>query len=295
MDFNQIRYFLALADTLNFTRAAERCYVSQPSLTQAIKRLENELGGELIRRDGRYTELTELGKSLREHFEQINRTRHMVRTTAKAVTSGGIAELNIGLMCTIGPRLLTGMLDEFQMKHPLVSMVLHDIVPSSIPDLLRSGALDGVFCARHGPPHSQLRYVGLFEEAMVIAFPTNHVFEQMDAIPLREITKHRYVERLHCEFGEEIRELFRNENFNLEVAFRSQREDWIQSLVRDGMGICCIPRYSLLRPELDHRPIIDPVLSRKVELAVVDQASTPRALDFLIEHVRNYNWPENPG
>ena len=291
MDFNQVRYFLALADTLNFTRAAEQCYVSQPALTQAIKRLEAELGGELIRRDGRYTELTDLGKSLRGHFEQIDRTRHLVRLTAKAVTSGEIAELNIGVMCTIGPRVLAGMLDAFQKRHPMVSIVLHDVTPKSIPDLLISGALDGVFCGRHGPPHPQLRYVELFEEAMVIAFPAGHEFAKMDTVPLRAIAGQRYVERLHCEFRQEVLELYKEEDLELEVVFRSQREDWIQSLVRDGMGVCCIPQYSLLRPELDHRPIVDPVLSRKVEFAVVDQAQIATALDMLIEQASNHDWP----
>ncbi len=291
MDFNQVRYFLALADTLNFTRAAERCYVSQPSLTQAIKRLENELGGELIHRDGRYTELTELGKSLRGQFEEINRMRHLVRSTAKAVTSGEIAELNIGVMCTVGPRVLAGMLDTFRMEHPLVSIVLHDVTPPSIPDLLLSGALDGAFCARHGPPHPQLRYVDLFQEAMVIAFPADHEFSQRDSIPLNDITTQHYVDRLHCEFREEVNESFKEQDLQLAVVFRSEREDWIQSLVRDGIGVTCIPRYSLLQPELDHRPIVDPVLSRKVELAVVDQVEVPPALDILIEHARNHDWP----
>ena len=293
MDFNQVRYFLALADTLNFTRAAERCYVSQPSLTQAIKRLEVELGGELIHRDGKDTELTELGKSIRAHFEKIDRTRHLVRSTAKAVTSGEIAELNIGVMCTIGPRVLGKMLDDFRMKHPSVSITLHDVIPPSIPDLLLSGALDGAFFARHGPPHPQLHNVHLFDEAMVIAFPENHEFSQKDSIPLNDITKQHYVDRLHCEFREEVNESFAEQNLELEVVFRSEREDWIQSFVRDGVGVTCLPKYSLLRPELDHRPIIDPPLSRKVELAVIDEAETLPALNILIEYVKKHDWPVN--
>ncbi len=293
MDFNQVRYFLALADTLNFTRAAEQCYVSQPALTQAIKRLETELAGELIHRDGRHTELTELGKSLRGHFEQIDRTRHLVRTTAKAVTAGEIAELNIGVMCTIGPRVLGGMLDAFQMQHPMVSIVLHDVTPESIPDLLLSGALDGVFCARHGLPHPQLHYVDLFEEAMVIAFPAGHEFSEMEVVPLREIAKHRYIDRLHCEFRHEFFESFKEQMLELNVAFRSQREDWIQSLVRDGMGVSIIPRFSLLRPELDHRPLTDPAISRMVGLAVVERASPAPALGLLIEQARNHDWPDS--
>ena len=163
MDFNLVRYFLALANTLNFTRAAEQCYVTQPALTQAIKRLETELGGELIHRDGRETELTDLGKSLRSHFEQIDRTRHIVRKTAKAVIEGEISELNIGLMCTIGPRIIAGMLDTFFMNHPKVSIILHDVIAESIPDLLLSGALDGAFFASHqNMRHPKLDHVVLF-------------------------------------------------------------------------------------------------------------------------------------
>jgi DNA-binding transcriptional LysR family regulator len=290
LDFNQVRYFLALANTLNFTRAAEQCYVSQPALTQAIKRLEAELGGELIHRDGRNTELTELGKSLRGHFQEIDRTRHLVRTTAKAVTSGEVAELNIGIMCTIGPRALAGMLDVFQMQHPMVSLVLHDVTPASISDLLLSGALDGTFCARHGPPHPRLRYIDLFEEAMVVAFPPGHVFAEMDAVPLSAVAEQRYVDRLHCEFRHEFLEFCEDENYDLNVVFRSQREDWIQSLIRDGVGVSVIPRFSLLRPELDYRPITDPALSRRVELAVVDQPEVTSALDMLIEQARIHDW-----
>ncbi len=290
MDFNQVRYFLALANTLNFTRAAEQCYVSQPALTQAIKRLEVELGGELIHRDGRYTELTELGKSLREHFEQIDRTRHLVRTTAKAVTSGEVAELNIGLMCTVGPRALAGMLDAFQMQHPMVSLVLHDVTPASISDLLLSGALDGAFCARHGPPHPQLRYVELFEEAMVVAFPADHAFAELDSVPLQAVAEQRYIDRLHCEFRQEFLEFCEDKNFELDVVFRSQREDWIQSLIRDGVGVSVIPEYSLLRPELDSRRITEPALSRRVELAVVDQPEVTAALKILIEQAKNHDW-----
>jgi LysR family hydrogen peroxide-inducible transcriptional activator len=295
MDFSQVRYFLALADTLNFTRAAEQCYVSQPALTQAIKRLEVELGGELIHRDGRQTELTELGRSLRGHFEQIDRTRHLVRTTAKAVTSGDIAELNIGLMCTMGPRALSGMLDNFQMQHPMVSLVLHDVTPDSISDLLLSGALDGAFCARHGPPNTQLRYVPLYEEAMVVAFPANHAFAALQSVPFEAVAQQRYVDRLHCEFRQEFITFCEDKKLDLDVVFRSQREDWIQSLIRDGVGVSIIPEYSLLRPELDSRPIAAPGVSRQVEFAVVNQPKGSAALEILIEQIKNYNWLENLG
>ncbi|UTV29487.1 LysR family transcriptional regulator [Photobacterium atrarenae] len=290
MDFNQVRYFLALANTLNFTRAAEQCYVSQPALTQAIKRLETELGGELFLRDGRHTRITALGQSLRGHFEQIDHTRHLVRATARAVTSGEIAELNIGVMCTIGPWLITEMLDTFQAQHPMISITLHDVTPASIPPLLLSGAIDGALCARHGSPHSQLRYISLFEERMVVAFPPGHEFSNRAAVPLRAIARQRYVDRLHCEFRQEILQFHEAHDIQQDVAFRSQREDWIQSMVLDGVGVSVMPQFSLLHTKLEHRPIIDPVMSRKVEFAVVDHPQSPPALSELLKHVSTHDW-----
>lgn len=292
MDFNQVRYFLAVANTLNFTRAAEQCYVSQSALTQAIKRLEMELGGELVHRNGRYTELTELGKSLRSHFEQIERTRHMVKTTAKAVLKNEMSELNIGIMCTVGPRIIGRFLDAFQMSHPRVSLILHDVIPDSIPDLLLSGVLDGVFFARHNEPHPQLHHIELFKEDMVITFASGHKFSDMDEIPLDEIASQYYVERLYCEFREEFKKTFLEKGLEIKVVFRCQREDWIQSLVRDGMGVCLIPKYSLLQPELDHR-LTSPSISRIVEFVTVEQQTPSPVLNQLIALVRSFNWPTN--
>ena len=291
MDFNQVRYFLALADTLNFTRAAERCYVSQPALTQGIKRLEDELGGELVRRDGRYTELTELGRGLRAHFEQINRTRHLVRSTAKAIVSGDAAELNIGVMCTIGPRILAMMLSDFQMNHPMMSIVLHDVTPPVIPDLLLTGGLDAVFCARHGSAHPRLRYVDLFEEPMVVAFRSGHEFSTLDSVPLAEVVKQPYIERLHCEFRQDTHDFSHECDVELNVVFQSEREDWIQTLVHDGVGVSVLPRFSLLEPELEHRPITDPTMSRTVELALANDIELSPALERLVEEAKTYRWP----
>jgi DNA-binding transcriptional LysR family regulator len=135
-----------------------------------------------------------------------------------------------------------------------------------------------------------LRYVDLFEEEMVVAFPPGHAFAEMDSVPLQTVAKQPYVDRLHCEFRQEFLEFCEHENLELNVVFRSQREDWIQSLIRDGAGVSVIPRFSLLRPELDYRSITDPALSRKVEFAVVDQPKLTAALDMLIEQARIHDW-----
>ena len=293
MDLNQIRYFLALADTLNFTRAAERCHVSQPALTQSIKRLESELGGDLIHRNGLETKITPLGKSLRGYFEQIDRTKKLALTTARAMLVGEIAELHIGIMCTLGPRLLARMLDEFQMTHPQVSLILHDVKPEEISSLLLSGKLDGAFCSYRELPGTGMQLTKLFDENMVLAIPKGHELSKLETVPLCEIAGHRYVDRLHCELRQMLFGFFESKELELNIVFRSEREDWIQSLIRDGIGISVIPVFSLLRPELDYRKVTEPELSRTVQFATLEQSEVKPVLETFTKLMDMHDWQSN--
>mgnify|MGYP000008765847 CR=1 FL=1 len=291
MDVNQIRYFLALADTLNFTRAAEQCFVSQPALTQAVKRLEEELGGSLIHREGRDTRLTELGRLLRGHFEKIEQTRQTVKETAQAYVDGSVQELNVGLMCTIGPRLVGRFLDDFQSRYPHILLLLHDVPHCDIPELLRSGTIDGAFGSSHNHQHNDaLQSIRLFDESMVVAFPGQHAFSKRDAVPMIDIAREKYVDRLNCEFRDDFFAFCKKQSIEPKVIFRSQREDWILDFIREGIGVTVLPEYSLLQPALDHRPISEPSLSREVDFFVAHRDSHSENLSMLIEMARDYRW-----
>ena len=290
MDFNQVKYFLAVSETLNFTRAAERCHVTQPALTQSIKRLEAELGGKLIHRDGRNTELTTLGHSLRSHFEQIDQTKKLINSTAKAVNTGEVDELNIGLMCTIGPIALSGLFKKFQHEHPNISLVLHDVTPSSISDLLLSGAIDGAFCSEANALNSRVNCINLFDEPIVVAFAKEHAFSKMKEVPLTAIAAEKYIDRLHCEFRNVFLSFCAESQLELQVAFRSQREDWIQSLIREGLGVSVMPKYSLPHPPLDNRPISDSRMNRQIDFAFMDHSESTPGVRLLIDQIEHYSW-----
>src|SRR5262249_11546053 len=118
MEMHQIRYFLSVCDTLNFTRAAELCNVSQPALTRAIQKLEEELGGLLFRRERSLTHLTDLGRLMRPHLEQVFHQTETARSTAKSFLKLENAPLNLGVMCTIGPLRFVGFPQEFQKRNP---------------------------------------------------------------------------------------------------------------------------------------------------------------------------------
>jgi LysR family transcriptional regulator, hydrogen peroxide-inducible genes activator len=103
MEMHQIRYFLAMCETLNFTRAAERCNVPQPSLTRAIKLLEGELGGPLFNRERGNTHLTELGAMMRPHSASVVAQARLARTQAAALFALKNARLKVGLGRGVAP------------------------------------------------------------------------------------------------------------------------------------------------------------------------------------------------
>src|ERR1700746_811941 len=102
MEMHQFRYFLAVADALNFTRAAEQCHVSQPALTRAIQQLEQELGGLLLGRERKLTHLTDFGRLIEPHLRQLHADADAAKSTAKRILSLQEAELRLSVMCTVG-------------------------------------------------------------------------------------------------------------------------------------------------------------------------------------------------
>ena len=121
MEMHQVRYFLALCETLNFTRASERCNVAQPSLTRAIKALEDELGGALFHRERNRTHLSELGLMMRPYLAEVAVQSEAAKSKARELAKLESAPLDLGIMCTIGPGNFVGLIREFQAKNPGVA------------------------------------------------------------------------------------------------------------------------------------------------------------------------------
>ena len=115
---HQIRYFLAVSQTMNFTRAAEECHVAQPSLTRAIKLLEEELGGDLFRRERKLTHLTEFGQRMLPFLRQCYESAQTAKTLAKTIRTGALAPLSIVLSRTVDLAVLTPVLAELARNFP---------------------------------------------------------------------------------------------------------------------------------------------------------------------------------
>ncbi|NKB19265.1 MAG: LysR family transcriptional regulator [Alphaproteobacteria bacterium] len=290
MNFNQIRFFLAVAETLNFTSAAEACAVSQPALSKAIRNLEESLGAALLTRNTQHVELTEFGRTMRIHFERIEENRRRALDAAKLATKAATEPLNVGVMCTIGPRRFSEFLEKLHKTNPHIEVTLHDVTPPVIPHLLLSGGLDCVFCAREAKHDQRFEAIDLFNEHMVVAFADGHRFADMESVALAEIAKEPYLDRLHCEFRDEFLDFTKGSGLELDVVLRSERDDWVLELLRRGLGVSVIPANSIILNDVQHRPICDLTSHRSLELVTTRNEDMAPALEAFRDAAKVYDW-----
>jgi DNA-binding transcriptional LysR family regulator len=288
---HEVRYFLAVCDTLNFTRAAERCNVSQPSLTRAIQKLEAELGGLLFRRERAATHLTDLGQLVRPQLEQIARDADVVKTTAKSFLRMKDAPLSFGIMCTIGPLRCVGFLSRFRQDHPGIELTLTEETPARLTELLQEGKIDVAVMAQPEPFPERFDVHLLYRENFVVAFPPGHRFEAMNAVRIADVGGESYLSRINCEYYDQIGDICVKSNAPLKDAYRSEREDWIQSMVVAGMGICFLPEFSPAMPGLHTRRVIEPEVVREVMLVTVSGRRFSPAVATFVKALKAYKWP----
>ncbi|MCE3247693.1 MAG: Hydrogen peroxide-inducible activator [Geminicoccaceae bacterium] len=292
MEMHQIRYFLAVCETLNFTRAAENCNVTQPALTRAIQKLEDELGGLLFRRERHLTHLTDLGRLMRPQLEQVWRQTEAAKTTANSFLKLEHAALNVGLMCTIGPLRGIGFLNTFQRDNPGIDVTLLEGVPDKLSELLHAGSLDVAVMAQPGPFDERFDVHPLYREHFVIAFPPGHRFELHNAIRFKDVHGEAYLRRINCEYFDHLDAIAAQLGITTRIAYRSEREDWIQTMVMAGMGICFTPEYSVVVPGLQMRRVIDPEVFRDVALVTMSGRRFSPAVAAFVRAIKSYRWPE---
>jgi len=237
MEMHEIRYFLALCGSLNFRRAAATCNVTQPALSRAIRKLEQELGGLLVRREAQQVGLTALGRLVRPQLEEIAARTKGVEQAAQQFLKLENAPLRLGALCTIGPAIITKFLKEFSSRNPSVEVTLRDGTVKGLIQLLLDDAIDFAIMAQPDEYDERLRVQQLYDENFTVAFGLRHPFENMNAVTMADMDKQIYLRRLNCEYREFFAHLLKERGLALTVSYQTEREDWIQSLVAGGVGV----------------------------------------------------------
>jgi LysR family transcriptional regulator, hydrogen peroxide-inducible genes activator len=266
MEMHQIRYFLAVCDHGSFTRAAQFSYISQPSLTQAIKKLEDELGGDLFTRERSGCLLTSLGRMVEPNFRKIHQETVTTKADAIRFTQLHNIPLRIGLMATVGAQRLSPIFAHYRQEFPNIEFELIVDSESALLQQLESNLLDLVISAPAQLLGSPYQSTLLYTEKYVVVFNKKHRFNHLSKIDLKEIQSEPYLDRLNCELRECLRLICQDQEVNLYAAYRSNSEDWIINLVRAGMGVALMPEYSLPEKTDDVRCryLCNPEISRQI-------------------------------
>ena len=292
MEFYQIRYFLTLCETLNFTRAAERCNVTQPSLTRAIKLLEDELGGPLVNRERNHTHLTRLGEIMRPQLEQVHDQAMNAKRRARSMLDLTEGSLRIGIMNSAVTKKMIGVIDQFRQVHCGVDLHLIAAGPGDVRELLTEGEVDTAIYSSPEVDPPDFHVFELFRERFTVAVGPGHRFEKLSEVRISDLAGERYLVREHWEHEPQFDQLLAEHAVRLGGRYRSDRDDWINAMTVAGFGFCVLPEGALSCSDLVMRRLVDPELERVVSLLTMRGRPHSPALSAFLQNLRRIEQAE---
>lgn len=292
MELHEVRYFLAVCQTRNFTRAAELSHVTQPALTRAIQKIEEEMGGLLFSRERGNTHLTELGRLLEPQFaEMLERANAAKAAAARFLRLEG-ASLNLGVMSTIGPQRCIGFMNGFRAAQPGVDLCVVEGAPAHLSEQLIAGEIDVAVMAQPEGFAEPLRATPLYDERFAIACAPGHPFARRCSVRLQDLHGQTYLRRSNCEYRDHLSAHVRDAGADIRQSYRGEREDWVQIMVAAGMGVCLLPEFASVQPGLALRPLVEPAIVRQICLVTVAGRRWSTPVAALIGALRTHRWAE---
>lgn len=260
MELRHLRYFLAVAEELHFGRAAERLHISQPPLSQSIRRLEEELGTELFARTSRSVALTPYGRYLLSEAREITERADNAARTLELMARGERGVLRVGL---VGPALegpLPCRIRRYSQEHPEVCVQLEQLNSYEQMDMLRAGTLDLGFVRLFKKPTMGLEIVPYSSEPYILALPQGHLLAEGETVRLTDLegqTLLIFQRRANPPLYDAILAAFSEAGVSPDLVHVSLVKHTTTALVAAGMGVTLMPRgmAGAPRPGVVYRPI----------------------------------------
>ncbi|MEX0654230.1 MAG: LysR substrate-binding domain-containing protein [Phycisphaeraceae bacterium] len=258
MELHQLRYFVAVAELEHFTRAAERCRVSQPSLSQQIIKLERELGQPLIERLGRSIRLTDTGRSFYTRAAAILRLVDEAQTHAEAEGDWASGELSVAAILTVAPYLLPAMVKAFRRAFPHAQLSVREDFTANLVEAVAVGDVDVAFVALP-VEHPRLTVEPLFDEPLLLAMPPGHRLQHRQRVSIRDLDLEPFVliDETHC-LGEQIVGYCRQHACAPTIACTSAQMLTVQEMVGLGQGVSLVPAMAA-RADRSQRRVYRPL------------------------------------
>jgi len=287
---HQIRYFLAVSETLNLTKAAKRCKVAQPSLTRAIKTLETELGGELLRRERALSHLTELGLRMLPMLRQCYEAAEAAKTVAASISKGESAPLSVAVSRTLVLGRFAPALRELSEALPGLQLQLHRASGGEIAEFLKSGAAELAIAGPLSEVWSRLDAFPLFEEPFSLVVSQTHRLADSNRAEFKDIASESFLTNIGCEMTEELRASLKTKGIFDAATHEVATQDDLLTLVKANLGVAIIPVGTVEANELCRIPLEGLNLVRKVFVYTVSGRHRGIACATLLNMLRAADW-----
>lgn len=287
MEVHQLRYFCAVAESGNFTRAAEATRIAQPSLSQQIHKLEDELGAKLFDRLPRSARLTQFGKAFLPKAQAILRQIGEARLEIREMASAESGEVVLGAIPTVAPYLLPAMLSSFSRQHPTVSVSVVEEITPTLLERLHQGTLDLALLALP-IEGDELISTELMQESLFAVLPERHPLASRRSIVLDDMRDEPFLllKEGHC-FRENALQACRQSRVNPNVVFESGQFATILAMVSAGMGVSVVPQMAVNNvPGCRFVLLADKRNRRRIGVARLKYRYPTRAQKALLEHLQ---------
>jgi len=295
MELHQVRYFVALSSTLNFTRAAEACNVTQSALTRAIQRLEEELGGRLLQRERHLTQLSELGRLTLPLLEQSLAMAEAAKQRADKFMKGEEAALRLGLPSTIFTGTATPILAEVVRRLPTLEVGISAKAQRHIIEKLLQGELDVAFLVDDGELPKRLKTWPLYKERFQIVVAADHPLAKLKTVSVKALAGESIVELRDCPITAKLRALCAQRDATFRTRHLVDTEEHLQHLAATSLGIALLPERIPVMPTLVALCLTGADLVRTVALAVVNGRRFSPALNLFVRIARARNFAAESG
>jgi len=290
MEMHQVRYFLAVARTLNFTRAAEECNVAQPSLTRAIRQLEDELSGDLFRRERPHAQLTELGQRMQPLLQQCYDSALGARSLASSIKSGEVGSLRIGVSATIETALLMPYILELRKHFKGLEVKLLRGTTLQVAEFMKNGGAELAIASSLGDTWDRLDTWPLFSEGFALVVGGSHHLAGCVSIQLSDLRGESVLMRPYCEHFESLVSLLRSQDFAVNRAHEVPSEHDLEAFLQQGFGVAFVPQSVLFSDCVKRVLVAGLDLRRTVSLyGVAGRQRTPVA-NMLMKMLRAGDW-----
>ncbi|RZN11373.1 transcriptional regulator [Bradyrhizobium genosp. SA-3] len=293
MEMHQVRYFLAVAQLLNFTRAAEECNVTQPSLTRAIKQLEAELGGDLFRRERPAAQLTELGQRMHPLLKQCYDAAVGARSLASSFKSGEIGALRIALTHSIDLSLLIPHLNQIRRQFNRLEFRFLRGTSREVGEFLKKGEAELGIAAEIDEAWERLDVWPLFTEAFELVVGDGHRLAGRSSIELDDLRSEQLLSRTFCEHARRISASLREHGIEHGHEISSERD--LIELVEADMGIAMVPHTSPVPETLTRATVSGLDARRTVNLYGVAGRQRTAVANAIMRMLRGADWREIAG